>query len=90
MRVTVIPADATVYVDGVSRAVQMPPVDANWHAIQWYGERGDVEVRIGAGFSVEDWSVVAPFAAAWEAAAPPAPPAPPVPPGQPAQGVEEM
>jgi hypothetical protein len=90
MRVTVIFPDNAVYVDGVARVVQMPPHDPNWHALQWDGQRGDVEVRVGAGFSVDDPAVVAPFVAAWEAAAPPAPPAPPVPPGQPAQGVEEM
>jgi hypothetical protein len=87
VRVTVIPADLTVYVDGVARHVAMPPHDPNWRAIQWYGERGDVEVRVGAGLSIDDPAVVAPFIAAWEAAAPPAPPAPP---GQPAAGVEEM
>lgn len=86
MRVTVIPADATVYVDGVARSVSLPPHDANWRALQWDGERGDVEVRVGAGFSVEDWAIVAPFHAAWEAAAPRSA----QPPGQPAQGVEEM
>lgn len=86
MRVTVIPADATVYVDGVARAVQMPPCDPNWRALQWNGARGDVEVRIGAGYSVDDPAVVAPFHAAWEAAAP----RPAQPPAQPAQGVEEM
>lgn len=86
MRVTVIPADATVYVDGDARQVAMPPCDPNWRALQWDDDRGDVEVRIGAGYSVEDWAIVAPFVAAWEAAAP----RPAQPPGQPAQGVEEM
>jgi hypothetical protein len=90
MRVTVIFPDNAVYVDGVARVVQMPPHDPNWHALQWYDDVGDIEVRVGAGRSIEDRSIVAPYLAAWEAAAPPAPPAPPVPPGQPAQGVEEM
>lgn len=86
MRVTVIFDDATVYVDGDARVVQLPAHDANWRAIQWGGARGDVEVRVGAAFSIDDWALVAPFRAAWEAAAP----RPAQPPGQPAQGVEEM
>lgn len=86
MRVTVIFPDSTVYVDGDARRVTMPPCDANWRAIQWYGDRGDVEVSVGAAFAINDFSDVAPFVDAWTAAAPP--PVPP--PGQPAQGVEEM
>lgn len=88
MRVTVIFDDSTVYVDGAARRVELPPHDANWRALQWHGEFGDVEVRVGAAYMVTDATIVDPFVAAWEAAAPP--PAPPVPPGQPAQGVEEM
>lgn len=87
MRLTVIFPDATVYVDGVARHVEMPPHDANWRAIQWDGDLGDVEVRVGAGFSIDHFDIVAPFVAAWTAAAPP-PPA--VAPGQPAMSVEEM
>lgn len=88
MRVTVIFPDATVYVDGVARVVQMPAHDDNWRVIQWYGDRGDVEVCVGAAFAIDDFSVVAPFLAAWEAAAPPPTPALAI--GNPATGVEEM
>lgn len=88
MRVTVIFPDATVYVDGDARRVTMPRCDPNWRAIQWYGDRGDVEVSVGAAFAIDDFSVVVPFVAAWEAAAPPAPPALAM--GKPAHGVEEM
>jgi len=90
MRVTVIPSDSAVYVDGVSRIVEMPPHDDNWHAIQWDGERGDVEVRVGAGFSVNDISVVAPFIAAWEAAALQVQATATASTNQPATGVTEM
>jgi hypothetical protein len=89
MRVTVIFDDSTVYVDGAARRVELPPHDANWRALQWHGEFGDVEVRIGAAYLVTDAAIVEPFVAAWRAAAP-TPAAPAVPPGQPAAGVEEM
>ncbi len=86
MRVTVIFADSAVYVDGEARVVDLPPHDANLHAMQWDGERGDVEVRVGPGCVIADQSVIEPFVAAWHMAAP----APVAPPGQPAAGVEEM
>jgi hypothetical protein len=85
MRVTVIFPDAAVYVDGVARHVELPPHDTTWRALQWSGQRGDVEVRIGPAFSIADERIVAPFVRAWELAAPAA-----APPGQPATGVEEM
>lgn len=69
MRVTVIFDDSAVYVDGVARNVTMPEHDANWRAIQWHGAAGDVEVRVGPAFRITDEGVVAPFVAAWEAAA---------------------
>ena len=70
MRVTVIFDDGAVYVAGVARAVAMPESDPNWRAIQWHGSAGDVEQRVGPAFHVADEAVVAPFVAAWEAAAP--------------------
>lgn len=86
MRVTVIFPDAAVYVDGEARVVTMPPHDANWRALQWYGQRGDVEVCVGPSFAVTDERIVAPFVRAWEFAAPAIATAL----GQPAAGVEEM
>jgi hypothetical protein len=86
MRVTVIFPDATVYVDGEARHVALPPHDANWRALQWSDDRGDVEVRVGAAYMITDPAIVEPFVAAWRAVAP----APVAPPGQPATGVEEM
>jgi hypothetical protein len=87
MRITVIFPDNSVYVDGSHRYVALPPHDANWRAIQWYDTWGDVEVKMGSPFVVEDFAVVAPFVSAWEEAAPRTP----VPqPGQPSTGVEEM
>jgi hypothetical protein len=86
MRVTVIFPDATVYVDGEARQVALPAHDPNWHALQWSGEFGDVEVRIGAAYMITDPAIVEPFVAAWRAAVP----ALASPSGQPATGVEEM
>lgn len=86
MRVTVIFPDAAVYVDGEARQVALPAHDPNWRALQWSGERGDVEVRVGAAFSINDRAIVEPFVAAWRAAAP----SPVALSGQPATGVEEM
>jgi hypothetical protein len=89
MRVTVIFTDATVYVDGEARRVALPSHDPNWHALQWSGEFGDVEVRVGAAFMITDPAIVEPFVVAWRAAAPTVG-SPATPPGQPATGVEEM
>lgn len=66
MRVTVIFDDSTVYVDGVARHVIMPPCDSNFRAIQWYDEHGDVEVRVGVGFSFRDFGMIDVFIKAWE------------------------
>jgi hypothetical protein len=87
MRVTVIFDDVNVYVDGVARGVTMPAHDENWRAVQWYGAEGNVEVRIGSAFHISDVALIAPFVAAWEAAAPP-PPAQSS--GAPAGGVQEL
>jgi hypothetical protein len=89
MRVTVIFDDSTVYVDGVARHVDMPPHDPNLRAIQWYGEHGDAEVRVGAGFLFRDFDKMDVFIKAWEKAAP-IPVSSAVTPGQSATGVEEM
>ena len=46
MRVTIIPDDGFVSVDGVSYAgLDLSAIDASVHAVQWYGEEGEVEVR---------------------------------------------
>jgi len=85
MRVTVIPSDSAVYVDGVSRIVEMPPVDENWHSIQWYDTYGDIEVKLGSPLVTEDYAIVEPFVKAWESI-----PVVPAPQSMPAAGVEEM
>lgn len=65
MRVTVIFDDGTVYVDEVARQVPLPAADPNWRALQWYGARGDVELREGPSFAFRDPFIVQPYVLAW-------------------------
>ena len=45
MRVTIIPVDGFVSVDGVGYgALDLSAIDASIHAVQWYGSEGEVEV----------------------------------------------
>jgi len=45
MRVTIIPSDGFVSVDGVGYgALDLSTIDSSVHAVQWYGEEGEVEV----------------------------------------------
>lgn len=44
MRVTIIPSDGVVIVDGVAvHGLNMSDIDASVHAVQWYGSKGVVE-----------------------------------------------
>lgn len=74
MRVTVIFGDATIFVDGVARRAALPPFDPNWHALQWDGDAGTIECKVGAPQFTTDATVVSPFIAAWQAAGPPSSP----------------
>lgn len=45
MRVTIIPSDGFVSIDGVGYgSLDLSAIDASIHAVQWYGEEGEVEV----------------------------------------------
>ena len=45
-RVIIIPDDGFVSVDGVRyTSLDLSMVDASIHAVQWYGEEGEVEIR---------------------------------------------
>ena len=49
MRVTIVPIDQTVVIDGLSVIIDdMPAVDSSIHAIQWYGNRGTIEHKDNA------------------------------------------
>lgn len=82
MRVTVVPEDRYIVVDGRGLNFDFP-ADANIHAIQWYGDNGTVEQKLG-GSRPATLPEVQPFIDAWQAesdrrAEPPPPPPPPTP-----------
>lgn len=61
MRVTIVPEDQTVIVDGDT--VLLPDaltIDPNTHAIQWYGDYGVIEYKIGPAVRFTDQSVIQP------------------------------
>lgn len=46
MRVTIIPSDGFVSIDGDGfSGLDLSNIDASVHAVQWYGTHGEVEVK---------------------------------------------
>jgi hypothetical protein len=46
MRITIIPDDGFVSVDGIGYSeLDLSAIDPSVHAVQWYGEDGEVEVK---------------------------------------------
>jgi hypothetical protein len=45
MRVTIIPPDGMVYVEGQALAVDCSSIDPSIHAIQWYDTIGEIEFK---------------------------------------------
>lgn len=43
MRLTIIPSDGMVYVEGVALFVDCSGIDRTVHAVQWYGTAGEIE-----------------------------------------------
>lgn len=90
MRVTIIPADQVVGIDGAFRGPLDFSLADEIHAVQWFGEAGEVEYRptLVEGRMVKPPNAtitdLAPFQAALDAWAawepPPPPPLPPPPP----------
>lgn len=85
MRVTIIPDDKTVIIDGQARLGLTFQVDASVHAVQWYDTYGEVEykTRLENGLIVKpDNQIITdltPYQSAidaWNAWTPPAPPEP--------------
>ena len=55
MKVTIIPEDKVVIVDGERREFDFD-VDANYHAVQWNGEYGTIETKKGDNKRIADLS----------------------------------
>lgn len=75
MRVTIIPSDGFVSVDGKGYGgLNLSFIDPSIHAVQWYGESGEVEVKNPAtGKMVENRDIASldefqSAIAAWQAA----------------------
>lgn len=48
MKVSIIPEDSMVIIDGVAKSgIDLSSIDPSYHAIQWYGDRGEIEVYDG-------------------------------------------
>ena len=46
MQVTIIPSDSVVVIDGlVFNDIDMTSVDSSVHAVQWYGDSGEIEFK---------------------------------------------
>lgn len=46
MRVTIIPSDGVVSIDGESYSgIDLSFIDASVHAVQWYEDSGEVEIK---------------------------------------------
>ena len=43
MRVTIIPEDCIVAIDGVAVRIVMPTINESIHAVQWYNSKGTIE-----------------------------------------------
>lgn len=48
MRVTIITDDSHVYVEGHALVVDLTGLDEEIHAVQWYGEVGEIEFKYNA------------------------------------------
>lgn len=86
MRVTIVPEDSCVIVDGDALSGLALPASPNIHAIQWHTNFGVIEKKTGPAERFTDEGVLAPYLAVWQArrdeidnAEPPPPPPAPVP-----------
>ena len=74
MRVTVVPEDSIVIVDGVPVKTELPPLDPNIRAIQWDGSQGTIEKRKGEAEPFKDIALIQPFIDTHKGWTPPPPP----------------
>lgn len=55
MRITVIPSDKRVVIDGVGyNEIDLSSLDPSIHAIQWHGTYGEVEIKDARGRMIEN------------------------------------
>ncbi len=69
MRVSIIKTDNTVYIDGVPKFVDCSSLPANFHALQWDGESGEVEYTgkpKPLNEDITDLTPYLPFITAWQ------------------------
>ena len=70
MRVTIIPTDGYVSVDGEGfDKLDLSSISANVHAIQWFDTEGEVEIKDSRGRITQNQPIdsIAPYQAAIEA-----------------------
>lgn len=60
MRVTVIPEDQMVIVDGAALKSPMD-IDPDINAIQWYGDHGVIEYKTRGAVAIDDAGVLEPY-----------------------------
>ena len=73
-RITIVPDDNIVLVDGEARTISMAGIDPTIHAVQWFGAAGEIEYSDGKRH--KQISSIAPFQGfieRWTAAATPPP-----------------
>lgn len=62
MRLTIIPPDAAVYIDGVCKVgLDMASIPANVQAVQWYDVWGEVEEIKGGKYTNTPITSIAPY-----------------------------
>lgn len=76
-RITIVPSDDTVIVDGEARQINMTGIDPTIHAVQWFGDDGEVEFNDGTPHrTIVNLAPYQVFITRWTDAAPPPPPPP--------------
>lgn len=73
-RITIVPSDNHVVIDGVARKINMAGIDSTIHAVQWFSTKGEIEYNDGKPH--KKITSINPFQAfidRWTAAAPPPP-----------------
>lgn len=77
-RITIVPSDSIMLVDGVARTIDISGIDPTIHAVQWFDTRGEIEFNDGTPHEqIDDISPFQDFIDRWTAAEPPPPPPPP-------------